>query len=149
MSQINLDDEIAFEIALMPYGGKLTVYAGGLIEGLSNLLEVAYAAPRHEVNAVVTNYIPDLIRQHGPKQRPDEMQLSFSVVKAEAGAWVLSECRIWEDARSHFVCADDEALYDQMRAWTERQIGAHRKFQANKSAVDSGPYLSAARDVAE
>lgn len=58
----------------------------------------------------------------------DSFHLGFGVTRAENGAWVLTEPSDYEKAK-HYVCADAEALYSQMRAWVEREIVAHRNHE--------------------
>ena len=54
--------------------------------------------------------------------------LGFEIAKAEDGGWVLSDFNVHEGRNYLWVCADDEALFVQMRAWTERQIEKARQY---------------------
>lgn len=142
-----MNEELAFTIEFAPYELKLTAFASGRLEGLEKLLDVAYATPREHVQAVVINYIPDLLHQHRPKQDPGFTSLGFWVDQCENGAWVVRDYDVWNDKTARYACADDEALYVQMRAWTERQIAAHRKRAAKRTETEAGPHLSALRGL--
>lgn len=132
-----LNEEMALTIEFKDVTGsgdtyKMTAFASGRIEGLKQLLDIAYLAPRQDVHAVVINYIPDLLRQHRPPTEQGVFDLGFKVATCEGGAYVLSDYRFLADEWTRYVCADVEALYGQMRAWTERQIERHRKYRARK-----------------
>lgn len=56
---------------------------------------------------------------------------SYAIGKAERGGWVLYEFLDYESRAVRRVCANDEALYAEMRGWTERQIQEHRMWRAD------------------
>lgn len=128
-----LNEEMALTVTFAPHDYKMTVFASGRIEGLDKLMDVAYAAPRQDVHAVVINYIPDLLRHHRPLDDRGTFNLGFKVAACEGGAYVLADYGLGEDEWTRYVCADAEALYGQMRSWTERQIENHRRYHANKA----------------
>lgn len=134
------DNDIAFEIIMDGGDKKITAYAGGVVDGLNE-------------SAIIINYIPDLLRDRDAKKKKPMAEghsLGFQVAKAENGSFVLSEYDIHKDEMIRYACLDADALYEQMRAWVERQIAGHKQYQAITEAkvrVDAGVHLAAARDL--
>lgn len=144
---VEMNQEIAIEVSIMDTGQKMTIMADGRVEGLNYLLDVAYARPRSQSQFAVVSYIPDLLKRLGYRRKESAVELGFGLAACENGGWVLAEYKTGTDTYTRYACVDDEALYAQMRAWTERSIAEHRRFRALRTEIDAGPHLTAAREV--
>lgn len=127
-----LNEELAIEITIMPGDRKLTIFASGRIDGLMNLLDVAYTVPKEHCQLAVVNYIPDLMKDHRPRHERGTYDLGFKLAECENGGWMLADYQLWNSEWTRYVATDAEGMYAQMRAWTERQIRDHRKHMENR-----------------